>query len=75
VALTAPPQETAPKFLKASKQDKATVQQESKKNKHQGLRPSKKDYIGGNGERSNPPPKPILKKKPLPSEGETENQA
>ncbi|MBD2694240.1 hypothetical protein [Anabaena catenula] len=59
-ALTAPPLETAPKFLKASKQDKATVQQQPKKNKHLGLRPSKKDKLSGN-----PPPKPIPKKSPL----------
>ncbi|WP_414545204.1 hypothetical protein [Nostoc sp. CCY0012] len=72
VALTAPPQETAPKFLKASKQDKATVQQESKKNKHQGQRPSKKDHKGGNGERSNPPPKPIPKKRTQQVEGEAD---
>jgi len=33
-ALLAPPQEKAPRFLKASKEDKALVQQEAKKNKH-----------------------------------------
>ena len=32
VALLAPPQETAPRFLKASKKDKATALQESRKN-------------------------------------------
>ncbi|MBD2254242.1 hypothetical protein [Nostoc parmelioides] len=71
VALLAPPQETAPRFLKASKQDKATVQQSAKKNKPNGLRPSKKDNVGGNAERRNPPPKPIPKKKPPLVEGET----
>lgn len=65
VALLAPPQETAPKFLKASKQDKATVQQDAKKNKPQRERPSKKDYK----ERPNPPSKPILKKKSPEIEG------
>ncbi|UKP01104.1 hypothetical protein [Nostoc sp. UHCC 0870] len=65
VALTAPPLETAPRFLKASKQDKATVQQSAKKTQPKGQRPSKKDKLGGNTEGSNPPPLPILKKKPL----------
>ncbi|MFN6567030.1 hypothetical protein [Dendronalium sp. ChiSLP03b] len=68
VALLAPPQETAPRFLKASKQDKATVQQESKKNKPKGQRPSKKDHT----ERPNPPGKPILKKRSQEVEGETD---
>lgn len=69
VALTALPQETAPKFLKASKQDKATVQQEAKKNQPRVQRPSKKDHV----ERPNPPQKPIPKKKPQKvEEGETD---
>lgn len=72
VALTAPPMETAPKFLKASKQDKATVQQQSKKNKPLGQRPSKKDKLGGNTESSNPPSKPVLKKKSPQVEGEAD---
>ncbi|MBD2364819.1 hypothetical protein H6G36_27235 [Anabaena minutissima FACHB-250] len=67
VALTAPPLETAPRFLKASKQDKATVQQQSKKNKPLGERPSKKDKLGGN-----PPPLPILKKRSQEVEGKTD---
>lgn len=71
VELLAPPQETAPKFLKASKVDKATVQQAAKKSKPRVQRPSKKDNLGG----SNPPLKPILKKKPPLVEGETDNQA
>lgn len=71
VALLAPPQETAPRFLKASKQDKATVQQASKKNKPFVQALPKKDNQGG----SNHQPKPILKKKPPLVEGETDNQA
>jgi hypothetical protein len=67
VALLAPPQETAPRFLKASKQDKATVQQESKKNQPKGQRPSKKDDL----EHRNPPSKPIPKTKQPLVEGET----
>ncbi|HIK05221.1 MAG TPA: hypothetical protein IGS40_10970 [Trichormus sp. M33_DOE_039] len=67
VALTSPPQETAPRFLKASKQDKATVQQQSKKNKPLGQRPSKKDQLSGN-----PAPKPILKKRSPEVEGKTD---
>lgn len=59
VALLAPPKETAPKFLKASKQDKATVQQQSKKNQPKGQQPAKKDYQP----RPNPSSKPIPKKK------------
>ncbi|MBV8883262.1 MAG: hypothetical protein JO235_04585 [Chroococcidiopsidaceae cyanobacterium CP_BM_RX_35] len=39
-ALLAPLQEKAPKFLKASKEDKALVQQEAKKNKHKSQSPS-----------------------------------
>lgn len=66
VALTAPPQDTAPKFLKASKQDKATVQQESQKNKPRVQQPSKKDDV----KRGNPSLKPVLKKKPQTVEGE-----
>lgn len=60
VALTAPPQETAPRFLKASKIDKATVQQAAKKAKPRVQQPPKKDNLGG----SNPKLQPILKKKP-----------
>lgn len=60
VALLAPPQETPPRFLKASKQDKATVQQQSKKNnKPFTPRPVKSE----NQETHNQQPKPILKKK------------
>ncbi|PMB42628.1 hypothetical protein CEN47_01085, partial [Fischerella thermalis CCMEE 5319] len=61
VALLAPPQETPPKFLKASKKDKATVQQASKKDKprvQQAPKPKKDNF-----ERSHPQQKPILKKK------------
>ena len=60
VAITAPPQETAPRFLKASKIDKATVQQAAKKAKPRVQQPPKKDNLAG----SNPKPQPILKKKP-----------
>jgi hypothetical protein len=60
VALTAPPQETAPRFLKASKIDKATVQQAAKKAKPRVQQPPKKDNLAG----SNPKLQPILKKKP-----------
>ncbi|MBD2509844.1 hypothetical protein H6G91_21535 [Nostoc muscorum FACHB-395] len=68
VALTALPQEAAPRFLKASKEDKATVQLAAKKAKPRVQRPSKKDNQGG----SNPPLKPILKKKPPLVEGEAD---
>ncbi|UKP01384.1 hypothetical protein [Nostoc sp. UHCC 0870] len=67
VALTAPPQDTAPRFLKASKQDKATVQQSAKKTQPKGHRPYKKEQLS-----SNPLPKPIPKKKPQVIEGETD---
>jgi hypothetical protein len=68
VALLAPPQETAPRFLKASKQDKATLLQESKKNNPKGQRPFKTDHR----ERRHPESKPILKKKQPLVEGETD---
>ncbi|MBI1243297.1 MAG: hypothetical protein GC195_17880 [Nostoc sp. RI_552] len=58
VALLAPPQETAPRFLKASKKDKATALQESKKNKAAVPPPSQKDYK----KPANNTQKPILKK-------------
>jgi hypothetical protein len=58
VALLAPPQETAPKFLKASKKDKATALQESKNYKATGKPKDKND----NQERSSQVQKPILKK-------------
>ena len=59
VALTALPQEAAPRYLKASKEDKATVQLAAKKDKPKVQRPSKKHNV----ERRNPPPKPRRKKK------------
>lgn len=71
VALTAPPQETAPRYLKASKQDKATVQQEAKKNQPPVQRPSKKDKLGGNREENKLQLQPILKKKSRTDEEET----
>ena len=77
VALTALPKDSAPRFLKASKEDKATVQLAAKKSKPRVQQPSKKakprvqlaakkDNIGG----SNPKPQPILKKKPPLGESE-----
>ena len=68
VALTALPQEAAPRYLKASKTDKATVQLAAKKAKPRVQRPSKKNNLGS----SNPPLKPILKKKPPLIEGEAD---
>lgn len=62
VALTAPPQETAPRYLKASRKDKATVQQEAK-NQIKQQRPSKKDNLTDSTKLRNPQTKPILKKK------------
>ncbi|MDZ8264524.1 hypothetical protein [Nostoc sp. ChiQUE01b] len=73
VALTAPPQETAPRYLKASRQDKATVQQEAKKNQPKQQRPSKKDKLGENQNTHKPQPKPIPKKKSQASEETVEN--
>ncbi|AHJ30884.1 hypothetical protein BMF81_02741 [Nodularia spumigena UHCC 0039] len=76
VALLAPPQETAPRFLKASKKDKATALQESKKNKATVPQPSKKD----NPKPINNLPKPVLKKqspepeKPKEQETQTETE-
>lgn len=58
VALLAPPQETAPRFLKASKKDKAAALQESRKNQTTASPISKKgDTKSGNQ------PKTIIKKK------------
>ncbi len=59
VALLAPPQETAPRFLKASKKDKATVLQESKKY-HQPTGKPRDD--NARQERNHQVQKPILKK-------------
>lgn len=56
VALLAPPQETAPKFLKASKKDKAEVQQAAKKAARPAPPAHKKD----------PTSAPIPKPKPKP---------
>ncbi|MBD2535414.1 hypothetical protein H6G97_40880 [Nostoc flagelliforme FACHB-838] len=70
VALTALPKDSAPRFLKASKEDKATVQLAAKKDKPKVQRPSKKHNV----ERRNPPPKPMLKKKSQAVEGEADNQ-
>jgi len=68
VALLAPPQDTAPKFLKASKKDKATALQESKKNKATTPQPSKKDIKQpGNNQL-----KPVLKKNTPKAEKEQE---
>ncbi|WP_071189999.1 hypothetical protein [Trichormus sp. NMC-1] len=67
VALLALPQETAPKFLKASKKDKATALQASRKDKPTVMPVSKKD---NREERSNPPQKPVLKKTSPAVEGE-----
>ncbi|QOV22562.1 hypothetical protein IM676_18195 [Anabaenopsis elenkinii CCIBt3563] len=59
VALLAPPQETAPRFLKASKKDKATALQESRKNQTTASPISKKaDTQSGQNQ-----PKIIIKKK------------
>jgi hypothetical protein len=59
VALLAPPQETAPRFLKASKKDKATALQESRKNQTTASPISKKaDIQSGQNQ-----PKIIIKKK------------
>ncbi|MBD2683539.1 MULTISPECIES: hypothetical protein [Nostoc] len=68
VALTALPQETAPRYLKASKQDKATVQQQVKKNQPKQQQPSKQDKLDGNKNTHKPQPKPIPKKKSQVSE-------
>ncbi|MFS0519220.1 hypothetical protein ACEYW6_31630 [Nostoc sp. UIC 10607] len=68
VALTALPKDSAPRYLKASKNDKATVQLAAKKAKPRVQRPSKKHNLGS----SNPPLKPILKKKPPLVEGEAD---
>jgi hypothetical protein len=70
VALTALLKDSAPRFLKASKEDKATVQLAAKKDKPKVQRPSKKHNV----ERRNPPPKPMLKKKSQAVEGEADNQ-
>lgn len=59
VALLAPPQETAPRFLKASKKDKATALQESRKNQTTASPISKK----GDTKSGKNPPKTIIKKK------------
>ena len=72
-ALLAPPQEKAPKFLKASKEDKALVQQETKKNqnKFQSQQTSAKTAGANNktvplgeGKSSLPAPPKTLKDKP-----------
>ncbi|MBE9210353.1 hypothetical protein IQ244_28400 [Nostoc sp. LEGE 06077] len=63
-----PQQETALRYLKASKQDKATVQQEVKKNQPKQQQPSQQDKLSGNKNPHKPPPKPIIKKKPQASE-------
>ncbi|QHG21286.1 hypothetical protein [Nostoc sp. ATCC 53789] len=68
VALTALPKDSAPRYLKASKEDKATVQLAAQKAKPRVQRPSKKHNLGS----SNPPLKPILKKKPPLVEGEAD---
>lgn len=59
VALLAPPQETAPRFLKASKKDKATALQESRKNQTTASPISKK----ADTESVKNQPKTIIKKK------------
>lgn len=56
VALLAPPQETAPKFLKASKKDKAEVQQAARKNAKSVPPVTKKENISA----------PVAKPKPKP---------
>lgn len=56
-ALLAPPQETAPKFLKASKEEKATVQQEARKNK-----PPAQTFKKDDEKQSQPLPKPVRQK-------------
>jgi len=47
-ALLAPPQEKAPKFLKASKEDKALVQQEAKRNQPNSQMPQRFTEAAGN---------------------------
>jgi hypothetical protein len=90
VALLAPPQEKPPRFLKASKQDKATAVQAAKKNqaspkptfKQDSGERSNKPQISEersnkpqiSEERSNKPQKPILKKATKIVEGETDKQ-
>lgn len=69
VALLAPPQETAPRFLKASKKDKATALQESKKNKATLPQPSKKDKPKPTSNL----PKPVIKK-PSPEAAKEEDK-
>ncbi len=67
VALLAPPQETPPRFLKASKKDKATAQQASQKDKPRVQQVQQPTPKNNSDERSNrqqkPSQKPILKKK------------
>ncbi|MDB9375867.1 hypothetical protein [Nodularia sphaerocarpa] len=70
VALLAPPQETAPRFLKASKKDKATALQESKKNKATVPQPTKKDHPKPTINL----PKPVLKKHSPEPEKEKETE-
>ena len=68
VALLAPPQETAPKFLKASKKDKATALQEAKKNKAASPQTFKKEPKKS----TKNPAKPVIKKNSPEVEKETE---
>ncbi|RCJ16871.1 hypothetical protein A6S26_32475 [Nostoc sp. ATCC 43529] len=60
VALLAPPQETAPKFLKASKKDKATVQQAAKKAALKAPPAPRKDNTSVPQQTPKPKPKPKL---------------
>jgi hypothetical protein len=71
-ALLAPPQEKAPKFLKASKEDKALVQQEAKKNQAKSQTPQTAAETSGTTHKKMPPaqgkpgssapPKPVKEK-------------
>ena len=72
-ALLAPPQEKAPKFLKASKEDKALVQQEAKKNQPKSQMPQAVTKPSGTPNRvmpfneskpGVPPPSKTLREKP-----------
>ncbi len=74
VELLAPPQENAPKFLKASKEDKALVQQEAKKNKPRSqitrtlteVLDNTNKTVSLNGDRPGlPAPPKTLKEKPI----------
>ncbi|MCT7981377.1 hypothetical protein [Laspinema olomoucense] len=79
VALLAPPLEKAPKFFKASNDDKATVQKEKKKNatpSKSNANPSKAKAIPSKAKsKQAKPPQPKPKPRPVKAEQEAEQQS